>query len=356
MKRMRTVAAVLGLALAAQAEGPATVWSAELKGDQFVTPVEALSTVYAVSRQTPPPDGGSPGWLTAFDVKTGTAKWAVTLQSPHLAPAIDGDVVCVLDGDVTLGGDSTQVRGIDAATGKQLWSVSAAGPDKTYFTPVAPAAQDGRFFLSRGSTVVALEAKTGKELWTTEAGGRAMQLLPADGRLWAIVYGESAPKRCPASGVAFDATTGKELVRLDGRDRMAYGAATLVLCGYELTEAIDSKTLKVRWTSKEVAGPDIEMLGGSVMSAGPRQKFRALDLKTGKEERVLDATGQLGGNRIVSVGEGNVVTARSAQDGTEFWTWTAPARPRTPFALRSSLVYVICEDGKLYALRERGGR
>ncbi|MCE9582904.1 MAG: PQQ-like beta-propeller repeat protein [Planctomycetes bacterium] len=357
MNAIRTLSVLVVASLLARAAEPTVIWSVDVKGDQVETPVVVDGTVYAVARETPPPDGGSPGWIFAIDASSGKVRWSSSLKSPRIRAAVDGGVVCVLDGDVLLDGDTTNIRAFDADSGKELWTASASGPEGTYFTPIPPAAAGGHLYFARGRSVVALDVTSGKELWVKETPGRPVQFLPVGERVWtAVVDDQSKNGADPSRTLALDAATGKEDFRRDGAWRTSAGCGIVVLEGNGTMEALDPVSLKSKWTVKAKSTWETALEDGLVQFIGKDDKVHGLDVATGKETRTTPVAGQLGGGRVIRVNDRGEAIAHAANDGSELWTWKAPARPVSQFALKASLLCVGCADRKVYALREPGGK
>lgn len=357
MRAIPTFLALSAASLLAGAAEPTVLWSVDIKGDQAETPVVADGSVYVVARRTPPPDGGSEGWIFAIDASTGKTRWTASLQSPRVAPAIDAGAVCVLEGDVVLGGDSTRIRAFEAASGKELWRVSSAGPKGTYFTPTPPAAGGGRVYFARGRSAVALDILTGKEAWAKETPGRPTQFLPVGDRVWVgVVDDQSKGGRDPSRTLALNAVTGNEDLARDGAWRTSAGCGIVVLEGNGTMEALDAATLTSKWTTKAKARRELALEDGLVEFIGEDDKVHGLDVATGKETRTTAVVGQLGGGRVVWVNDRGEAIARAAHDGSDLWTWKAPASPLSAFTLKSPTLCVVCSDRRVYALQEPGAK
>ena len=351
---MRALVLAIVAGAPACAEEAVVLWSAEVKGDQIATPVVADGTVFVVARRTPPPDGGSEGWLFALDGETGKPTWTVSLQSALLPPAVDSGVVVALEGDVTLDGDTTQVVALEAASGKKLWSAFAAGVKGEYWTPRAPAASDGRVYFLRGKKLIAADIRTGKEAWIVETPGRAAAApLVAGGRV--CVWTDK-------DALTIDAATGKIVHSNSIGDEpiaeIALGSgAACILFKRGTVFAYDLESMDSRWTapaSKLRSGLVIE--DGLVQAFGEDGRLHGLSLASGKETRSVEVHGTLRGGRVTSVDADGKIVARAANDGSQLWTWGAPARPVTAVTTGTGAVCVGCADQKVYALREPGAK
>jgi outer membrane protein assembly factor BamB len=143
-------------------------------------------------------EGGTDA-LFALDSTTGAERWRVPSDSPLWAPSAGAGAAYVADEDGTL-------RAFEAATGRQLWSVSVGG----YMRP-APAVVGPTLQLFGGSNeALGIDITTGRILWripidgtveygTTAAGGRMFAVTTA-GTLYAIgPQTLAAPTSAPTS-------------------------------------------------------------------------------------------------------------------------------------------------------------
>ena len=109
--------------------------------------------------------------VLAVDAAECTVRWRYiyTPDQDEAMPANRG--VAYLDGRLFRGTADGRVIALDAATGRELWRVKAAEPDKGELFSAAPLAWNGLVFIgpagdfaSRGR-IYAFDAATGKEVW-----------------------------------------------------------------------------------------------------------------------------------------------------------------------------------------------
>jgi alcohol dehydrogenase (cytochrome c) len=193
-----------------------------------------------------------------------------------------------LDGRLFRGANDGRVYALDAATGRELWNVRAADPDRGETFPAAPVAWKGRVFIGNAGgdnlgvtgRMMAFDAASGGRLWSFEIvprSGPAAATWPAEtervpragGATWtsyavdtaaALVYvptGNSAPDFMPTlhagsnlytnSVLALDAETGslrgwRQLLADDWHDwDVAAAPALLRLAGGRSMLAVGGK-------------------------------------------------------------------------------------------------------------------
>jgi FOG: WD40-like repeat len=174
--------------------------------------------------------GNGDGALTAFDAKTGAARWRWTGDGPAYASPLV----------LTLGGvrqvvTQTQKRcvGIDAATGKLLWEVPfTTAFDQNSVTPVA--AGDLIVFGGMRQPTFAVRARkagadwTAEKVWQTpEATFYMSTPVLSDGKLFGMSERRGGQMFC------LDAATGKVL--WSGEGRLGDNASVWDVGGYLLT-------------------------------------------------------------------------------------------------------------------------
>src|SRR5262249_52828655 len=139
----------------------------------------------------------------AFDAATCVLRWRHVLDFKGPPVGAGGRGLGYLDGEVFRGAADGRVMAFDANTGKVLWDVQAANPERQEMFPSAPIAWQGKVFIGLAYSdsglkgrLMALDADTGKELWrfnTTlgySAGGgfwSSYSLDPATGEVFAGV-------------------------------------------------------------------------------------------------------------------------------------------------------------------------
>jgi outer membrane protein assembly factor BamB len=166
-------------------------------------PVIDGSTVIAVG----------PTAVYGVNLDSGHQEWTVSRQGPPAAPAvaeIAGRSILLFTDAATDG--AAELRAIDLRTRKEAWdaplllkSVSRSG---------ISVEGDMAFLGDADGNVYAVDVATGKATWTVSVGGEAKGPLPvADGKVFAVPLSHTFRTSVPASVVALDASTGKELWR-----------------------------------------------------------------------------------------------------------------------------------------------
>ncbi|WP_176594137.1 PQQ-dependent dehydrogenase, methanol/ethanol family [Sphingobium sp. EM0848] len=115
--------------------------------------------------------------LVALEAETGRQIWAF---DPKLSPAKAAIACCDVisrgaayyDGMIFAAVIDGRLIGLDARTGKQIWSVQTTDPNQPYSISGAPRAFNGKVIIGNGGAdvgvrgyVTAYDAKTGKKLW-----------------------------------------------------------------------------------------------------------------------------------------------------------------------------------------------
>jgi outer membrane protein assembly factor BamB len=115
---------------------------------------------------------GAEGNLVACDVATGTVKWQKALKAEYKTtsalwgyaahPLLDGDNLITL-----AGGEGSHVVALDKATGAEVWR-SQTQPEQGYCPPLVTTAGGVRQLIVPGPTAVrGLDPATGRQLWST---------------------------------------------------------------------------------------------------------------------------------------------------------------------------------------------
>ena len=263
---------------------------------------------------------GAAGGLAAFDAATGKLLWRCDCGSGvRNSPAVDA-------GEVAIAADGGKVALLDAATGKEKWSIAPKTPSYPYRAPriagdtvyaqleKAPSAlsrADGAvkwqnasagdrfgssspFLLSEGRLIVAvnwgfvysIDAGTGKTVWQSERQeGRVFFMLQPTTALLPDGDVLTVESR---SAVVLDAKTGKIKRSADQKARGATAGAPVVdgdlilkgTPGLGLT-ALDTAKLKLRWHTGKTMGRS--QLATVQYNAGGVNTVEAAPLPLGKE-------------------------------------------------------------------------
>ena len=230
--------------------------------------------------------------IQALDTTTGKPSWSNEIRGAY--------AFALGDGRLYITGRDAGTRAIDAATGKQVWGVSAGG--------VALLLNGGKLYIG-GEYSFALDAGTGAQLWQSRYSGSFLLLDGA--RLY--VGGNSALN--PATG---------ELVWNSGNQ-----GASLVLDGGRLyvggMEAKNPATGKTIWVANLQGGQGISSLldSGRLYVDGRY----ALDATTGKQLWQSTITEDVRWAGLILVGNRLFVGAGYALDpmtGKVLWQTTIP--------------------------------
>jgi len=191
--------------------------------------------------------GTSEGTFYCLDRNTGKELWKFKARSEaHSAPTLHNDYVYLTPAD-------NRVYALKKETGEKAWTYTHNSAKFVFsrFNNSAAAEGDSIFAFFPDGYMVSLDAANGKELWKTSV---LTEPLPSaevrrtplagraeDGRVYAI----------DASGMvtAFDAKTGKELVRYGVEDAADFALAggTLFTAGGDSITAMDVSTGSALW-------------------------------------------------------------------------------------------------------------
>jgi len=148
------------------------------------------------------------GWVCAVDRASGTEAWSLKKATPYTSgPAVSGEIVVA-------GNRGSRLRGLDAATGKVLWTKDYWGS----WIESTPVFRDGRGYIGSGDLfrVSCFEPVTGKNLWRTYVNGWVLERPAITDRT--ILVGVSGARRRGESRVrqssaltALDRSTGEIL-------------------------------------------------------------------------------------------------------------------------------------------------
>ncbi len=229
--------------------------------------------------------------LVGVDPETGEEKWRVASSE---APLAHSATVAVVWEVVSLF-ESSRFRGIDRATGQELWVSDIPLSDQaTVFVARSPAAVLGEVIVvPTGATATAIDMRTGATLW------QAPQLdHPAAAEGFVIgTRGASGPPPPTFTVAAIDAASGREL--WSARGRPSYG---------DLLAAGDGAVV--------VLDPDDAALVAYELSSG-NERWRVAQTTTFVEPQLIVGTSLIG----LWNGE---VSVSSTTDGATLWSATQP--------------------------------
>ncbi|HET8524368.1 MAG TPA: PQQ-binding-like beta-propeller repeat protein, partial [Thermomicrobiales bacterium] len=180
--------------VAYDAKSGKVVWDAKVPQLIGSSPAVADGTVY-IGGDFGQEGDAFPGVLYAFDAKTGKTLWQVkTGQTVNTTPAVYGGMVYV-------GAKDGVVYAVDAKSGEIKWQTESMGYVHS------PAVTNGVVYVASGSGVLhALDSLSGKALWSTDVGTPLGDPVVAGNAVY--VPGQE-------SFYVFDATTGKQLAKID---------------------------------------------------------------------------------------------------------------------------------------------
>lgn len=282
--------------------------------------------------------------LLALDASTGAKRWEANLNllnNRDNAVGVDGGRVFALTGR-----EDVSVVSFDAQTGRQLWTASTGKHKGTRY----PMASDGRVFFDAPATdgspeLRAVDAATGKAIWTLPLDGFVdTDILAVNG---VLVFGAGTWNGATKAGwrlIALDPATGKLrwdaqlgphlIVRLAADDRQVF-----IGFGSGQVQARDAATGTPAWTEHVVSRLNVAPTakGVQVFAASSDGELVSLDAQTGSRQwadnagsAVLTQVAVADGVGYCGTNDGYLV-AFDASSGVEKWRVQSPERrPMVP--------------------------
>ena len=249
-------------AVAVQPGRGAVCWSAR-PGSNFVPLILDGTTLIAAEGKCPQGDGGS---LVGLDARTGRELWSTEASPTTESPAALAGVMVSNDQE------RHRLDGIDTGAGKRLWSrrgdIFAVADTADIIAIVVP-----------GRRLLVLDRKTGNQVWET-AIQDDYPAVAADGDV-ILVSAEAAT-------TAYDASTG--IKRWDAPVvpasdtsalRVTAGVATGSAAGGNAAVGYDLATGKLLWKNPAMPAQDPDPRDGNVFVQGEDGTFAVLDARTG---------------------------------------------------------------------------
>jgi len=250
-------------AVAVQPTNGSVCWSAR-PGSNFVPLALDGTTLIAAEGKCPQGDGG---WLVGLDARTGRELWSTAASLTNESPAALAGVMVANDQE------RQRLAGIDTGAGKRLWSrrgeVFAVADTADVVAIVVP-----------GRRLLVLDRRTGNQVWETAIKDE-YAAVAADGDM-ILVSGEAAT-------TAYDASTGVKqwdapvvpasdtsALRVTARVATGSAAAGNAAVGYNLA------TGKLLWRNAAMPAQDPDPRDGNVFVQGEDGAVTVLDARTGR--------------------------------------------------------------------------
>jgi outer membrane protein assembly factor BamB len=315
-------------------ERPVVRWKSFVGGETYSSPVVGNDVVYVatkagslvalgvgdgqelwranvgdyVARSTPAYDGHSlyvsSGYaLIAIDAATGRQRWSVPLRfAGWSSPAVSGDFVFAAT-------QEGHVSAFVAESGEEAWHYRN---DQLLFSSPAVA---GEVVVIADETgyVTGIDARTGRELWQSFAGGEVFA-TPAIGD-GLVIVATTKP-----SLVAFELGSGKE-----------------------------------RWRREAGGESSPAITDGRVFLGGSDQALRVFDQESGEPGWSSPLGYKIRSSATVSdgavfIGSGPALNAISQSDGRPLWTYVTGGDVTSDMAVVGGMVIATSHDGYVYAL------
>jgi eukaryotic-like serine/threonine-protein kinase len=254
------------------------------------------------------------GYLYAVDVNSGNLKWMTKRDRGNFSsPAVAGDSLFV-------GTDGGLFYAIDLKSKREKWRFKTG--DKSHITVSPIVVDESVYFASNNGVLYALNAQTGQQRWNYNMGRANFVAAPA-------IEGDT--------------------IYLAGRLGYLY--------------AINLKTGEERWkfATKDFAN-GLVVADGVVYFQDYKGQIYSVDAKTGQETPNSRKAGQAG--TLLAIDDNTIYFGGRAEDDihamdatTRKSTWRfETSEPCNSPALAGGIVYVTCDDGKLYALDAKTGK
>ena len=314
--------------------------------------------------------GSESGSIVAVDAERGQEVWEFDTGQPiRCSPAAVGGVVYC-------GSDNGILHALDAQTGKHVWQFEAGGPIQA-----SPAVLGGLIvFGANDHNLYALDRQTGRKLWNFRSSSFCVQAPPVihgdrvfaagwadwvwcldlkSGRpVWrsfipvsieaVSYYRDQLWVRSPYFVVRLDPAEGTWLDIAEasyGYGGMAFAGDRLFQSGVQGQYGTEGATFV---SLDEKGGPAPEQVAPTLRGVGmliPHSLEGAAQLES------MAAPLALGDKLCFATLEGKVVL--TDLDGKRLWSYELGGPSHAPPAAADGLLVVGCDDGNLYAFRER---
>jgi outer membrane protein assembly factor BamB len=274
--------------------------------------------------------GADNGIFHALDVATGKKRWSFTAGGPVRASPV------IVGGIVLFGANDHNLYALDRTTGKKLWSFRAGD----YCVSIPPVVHGDRVFCAQWTErVFALDLKTGKELWRSYVPVSVEALSYHRDKLWV---------RNVHYLVELDPATGKRLRLGDaswGWGGMAFQKNHVFVSGIQSQYGTSGGTI----TDLDDAGKEIEK--GPTLEGVRRIRSKGL---RGWPQLAAMGTPLVAGDDICFAGVSGKVTL-TEPDGKVRWSAQLGGTCHATPVSGGGYLIVGCDDGNLYAFREKQG-
>ena len=313
---------------------PVVRWKTFVGGETYASPVVGNGLVYVATKA---------GSLVALTMAEGQEVWRADVGDyiARSTPALGGETLFVSAG--------YQLLAIDAATGRERWSVPLR-----FAGSCSPVVSGHLVFVAtQEGYVSAFATETGEEIWNY----RNDQLLfgspaVADG---VVVIADEAGI---VTGIAAD--SGRKLWQESAGGEVfstpaIRDALVVVATSQPALVAFDLRSGAERWR-RDAGGESSPALSGkSVFLGGSDQALRAFDRESGKPlwssplgYEIRSSATFAGG--AVYIGSGPTLNAIDQEDGRTLWTFVTGGEVTADLAVAGEVVVATSHDGYVYAL------
>lgn len=305
----------------------------------------------------------SGGAVYAVNAADGTTKWRYPAEGKTHADF--GSTPALADGSLYLADDNGQLSKLDAASGRETWTVKLEGAIRS-----APVVSGGMVYVGSGSNhCYALSADTGAVVWDEPTEGAITASPTITGGLVVFtstdnhVYSLNARTGKKAWSLSFDTDPSIVPVVYDGATVFVTAGDTI----YRLEPSSGTRRAPITLPTAVSSAPTVS--GDSIYAITQNNTLYALTLTGSKRWQVaLDgmntAPPLLAGNLLIVATQPGVLSGYDSGSGKLTWRYVMQAtatdsQPKYPTAnvyaapiVADGALYVVSDDGSLTAFRQ----
>lgn len=308
----------------------AVAWGACSPDEAYRTIIGASDRVVVVQESGPQ---GVDRHTIALDATDGSELWRQPIANMPIPPGpVDGQGIVVL---ATADRDAPAIVGVDAMTGEEHWRVASGDVPLAHSATVAVVLDWESFSNFSSGLFRGIDRATGDELWVSDTPLSDQSLWAGSvGRTPATVLGEVIVIPTGATVTAFDMRTGTALWSARSLDYLH--AADEVIIGVRgangpssMVVAIDAVSGQQRWTAPgQLSYGGLIAVGDGVVAVLHSAGLVAYEVTSGNERwRVTKTTGAepqlISGTSLLLLWEGELAVV-STTDGATVWSATQP--------------------------------
>ena len=292
--------------------------------------------------------------LRAFDVQSGTERWAVYQKGLYISPAVEGNRVFFRAEENNKG----HVVALDLQSGKELWAfapkhISSSATNYYGGHITSPVAVRGVVYVGAGQEIYALDAATGRVRWLYTTQDLITSSASVDnGRVYISDF---------THFYAIDQASGKLLWAISTPSSVYFSAvsagSTVLVTNGDSLSALDASNGAQQWIARYPGTEGLipAAVQGQRVLVKSTQTLYALDLANGKElwrfhDLNFVSLPAIAGDQVFLVtgsGADSAVEAHSLTDGSVIWKQTTGHLANTAPVIAGKTVYVRTTIGSV---------